>query len=241
MRNHTDKTRDIARSILPSTARRAARAEKRAGHHRARQVNRRRMQRLAQATHPDDVSDDLIDYRGDLDNRGWDSMVENRRDADKTSSLRRWTKHHLANDPTFAALDPLGREARLLKTLGDTVAGRHAVSHVKDLIGEQNPYEYGISRYRRRPPVDHGAIFTAILAAGAEGPLNKAIKEHTPRGHRRHRWEDGVLVSEIVGRVTPWLYEGDRDSFLRCPEDRDRVAGWRHALSAIESLASEYR
>lgn len=164
----TDKPRDIARSVLPSTRRKSARDDKRAYHskHRAaqRQVNHRIERSLAVVTedgtiaHDPDLFDDFEEqtvYDGyhaatKDDSLSWDDMgsiVQDRRNADKLGPLLRWAKvthDRLMSGPEWTVSDKI---AYFKAVLPDTLQGRHALGHVKDDLGlHENPHKY--SRYR---------------------------------------------------------------------------------------------
>jgi hypothetical protein len=99
VRNHDDKIKDMARSVLPSTARRAARAG-RARIHRAERA------RLREELHRVGSHIDPHDDQGDLtggDRAAIAEMVWDRRAHDKVAPLLRWAERTVARDPLLAA------------------------------------------------------------------------------------------------------------------------------------------
>lgn len=165
----TDKPRDIARSVLPSTRRKSARDDKRAYHskHRAaqRQVNHRIERSLAviddegNISHDPDLFDDFEErtvydgYNAATKDEGlsWDDMneiVDSRRNGDKLGPLLSWanaTHNRLMSGPEWTTADKI---AYFKAILPDTLQGRHALGHIKSDLGlYENPYLYS---YRRR-------------------------------------------------------------------------------------------
>lgn len=161
----TDKPRDIARSVLPSTRRKSARDDKRAYHskHRAaqRQVNHRIERSLAviddegHLSHDPDLFDDFEErtvYDGYSastkdDGLSWDDMnaiVDMRRNGDKLGPLLSWAKathDRLMTGPEWTTPDKI---AYFKAVLPDTLQGRHALGHVKTDLGLfENPFYYG--------------------------------------------------------------------------------------------------
>jgi hypothetical protein len=168
-----DKARDIARSVLPSTHRKAARDDKRAYHskHRAaqRQANHRIERSLAVETddgsiaHDPELFDDFEErtvYDGYAaatkdDGLSWDDMneiVQNRRNGDKLGPLLSWARavhDRTMSGPEWTTADKL---AYFKAVLPDTLQGRHALSHIETDLGLlSNPYLYGRYSYRSQP------------------------------------------------------------------------------------------
>lgn len=168
---HKDKARDIARGVLPSTARKSARDDKREykAKHRAeqRRVNGaicRSMNSVDDDGHIytdtelfDDFEDTLV-YDGyhsstKKPNISWDDMKEivyNRRSHDKLGPLIRWaqaTHSRLMSGPEWTTSDKI---AYFKAILPDSLQGRHALGHVKIALDlDEDIYLYG-GRFRRR-------------------------------------------------------------------------------------------
>lgn len=189
MRNHNEKRRDIARSILPSTRRKEARAAKAASARRARARNVARLHRLMRSLDDiDSFEEDLHSY--DLDDNGWDGMVEQRRDGDKLGPIMRWAEATIASNPRLAEGDFWVRRSYFAAILGDTLAGRHALSHIDHLCGQANPYlfcrvDWDAQRQERLELArrDYALRMTklrAIVSAGRVPNLNARIRALTP-------------------------------------------------------------
>lgn len=193
MRNSADKTRDMARSILPSTSRRSARDNRRISHKRARALNRARLHRASTfGWDTDEAGDPFDDYTTDLGNRSrWfdDTLVGSRQAADKVNPLIRWATVLIDRDPVLRDGGYDERYRYFAGVLGDTLPGRHALSHLEHLFGRRNPHEYGHWAYEQQQARRRAAraaepstveLIGRIVAAGHVGALNTAIKRRWP-------------------------------------------------------------
>lgn len=249
MRNHDQKARDMARSILPSTGRHGARNRKVRSARRARARNTARLRRLAAYIHDlDDFGEDL--HRYDLDDTGWDGMVEDRRSCDKVAPLIRWAEARIEGTPQLCDGDYWVRRNYFAHVLGDTVSGRHALQHLDPLFGVLDPWEYGsypdepsfddIDRKRRsdeRAERDRRERRLAEVVAGA-GParLNARIRALTPPLEKHWRYlEDGSRVPAPDSGHDPWLVGGDTGLWLALP----RVRWGRGKPTIAQSIAFE--
>jgi hypothetical protein len=135
MRNHHEKVRDIARSVLPSTARKAARRTRAQIHGRARAHERRLLHDLVRHHDPDDYEGTLglaERHRGDISD-----LVGDRRTADKVGPLLRWAERTVERDPTLSAATPEDREVYFRRVLPQGLVGDHAVSHLRWVIDDR--------------------------------------------------------------------------------------------------------
>jgi len=125
MRNHDQKAKDMAESVLPSTMN-DRRRDRRAihGRHRARQqVQLRRIS----AGSTEDFDTGLERRRtGELRD-----FVLDRRGADKTGPLVRWARARVRRDPALAALDLEDQVRELARLMPDNTIGRHAADHIR--------------------------------------------------------------------------------------------------------------
>ena len=198
MHNHDQKARDMARSVLPSKGRQRARKERRLIHH-----SERRGVRVALHTGRR-LDPELVEVPARDRSAIWEFVIE-RRYADKLGPLTRWAERTVATDPALSDAEPLDRLDHFRDLLPDNKIGRHAVSHVAWSVGVRERHRW---RFDSRPaPVDllPGAI-ELILAAGANGDLNRAIKATVDP------WR--VEMSEAGERVRvphPWVLLGGRD------------------------------
>lgn len=242
MRNHDQKTRDMARSILPSTARRGAGQRKKGSARRARARNNARLHRLMGHVHDLDGFEEPLD-RYDLDDVGWDGMVEDRRAADKVAPVIRWADARITRDPRLAAGDYWARRNHFAALLGDTVIGRHALQHLDHLFGEENPwYRWGYPGRpsweeifqrrrddRRAEHEERRRLLDDVLAGADALRLNARIKALTPP--IEPHWEfddDGNRVPTRPSGHEPWLLGTDPGAWLavrgECPTDAQQIA-----------------
>lgn len=190
-----DKARDIARGVLPSTARKGARDNKRNFHathrHSQRQVNH------AILRHCTDVDDDgnlytdpdLFDDFEDLDtfdgyhaattkpSIGWDGMneiVSNRRGADKLGPLISWATATEKNK--MVGWDVADKIAYFKAVLPDSLQGRHALGHVKIALRLDND-EYSRFLYNRPPPYTKEAFRPDLARHLSTSKSRAALRE----------------------------------------------------------------
>lgn len=228
MRNHDQKARDMARSILPSAARRSSRGRKRGSARRARARNAARLTRLM--TYLDDLDgfeESLTRY--DLDDGGWDGMVEDRRGADKVAPLIRWAEARILTRAQLAEGDYWTRRYHFAVLVGDTLIGRHALQHLDHLFGVRNPWAYGNSpndltsdelREHRRADAhsEHDArarMLDEVLAGADRHRLNARIVALTPPIERH--WivdSEGDRVPTRPSGYEPWLLDDDSKRWL---------------------------
>lgn len=171
MRNHNDKTRDIARSVLPSTARKGARETRALIHGRERAKQRVVLHELGHDIDPDDVDTDV----GSVLRRDLAEMVEDRRGADKLGPLLRWASRVIERDPALAAASPEDREVYFRSLLPRGVIGNHAISHLRWIL-EDRPRRLGRGRAGARSSDPDVEVVSAIVAAGGHGELNRRIR-----------------------------------------------------------------
>jgi hypothetical protein len=128
MRNHHEKTRNMARSVLPSNM--TVKQRRRHIQHRERSRVRAELRR-ARFTSPGDLdfSDNSISV--DLTKRWISEMVLERREADKLGPLLRWARHHLDHDPALRDAPMADCLEHFAFLLPDGVIGRHAMTHIK--------------------------------------------------------------------------------------------------------------
>lgn len=182
MRNHDQKARDMARSILPSTSRHGARKAKRAVHGAERAWERQLLHALRSAEHPDDVGLDLRWY----DRTEIGHVVVERRGYDQVAPLMRWAEAIVDRDPDLAAASPSDRRCYFRSVLGDGLMTDHALFHLEfsvlrletDNVDRWTPAR---KRVEATPLVE---LVQDLVDAGAHGTLNLALKAER---HRRAR------------------------------------------------------
>jgi len=129
MRNHNNKRRDIARSVLPSKARRAAKVDRRNIHHAERSATRAMLHRAI--TDGDDGFDDAVDYPYRFRVA---EFVEYRRSKDKVEPLIRWARRTIVLDRRLRDATPAQQLDHFRRTLPDNLIGRHAIFHLEWVI-----------------------------------------------------------------------------------------------------------
>ena len=230
------KERDMVRSILPSTARKGARDNK-------RNVNQRRRSSVRQALrqHRDVLATeryfdheefgwDSFDERFDFDapydeihdaDCEYDSQIKyvmwDRREADKVAPIIRWAEAKVAD------VRPEDRLSWLQARMPDNLAVRHAVSHIKfsDAFPDQNPYEYyWRSQYYKTP--EERAWESAAKYAQAvvdlqricEGPLGR-FNKFIPKAVYRTTYYGGYNTRINRTLQAPWRLVSERQSDLK--------------------------
>jgi hypothetical protein len=127
VRNHDEKNKDMVESVLPSTARKRARCDRRTVHkkHRARQ--RTRIHAATDGSEFDECSrpPDLL-RRRDLNELVWD-----RRAADKVGSLVHWALVTVERSPELRGAPLQEQVQHFAALLPANLIGRHAVQHIE--------------------------------------------------------------------------------------------------------------
>lgn len=205
-----DKTRDMIRSILPSTARRRARFTK-------AMLNRQVRHGVRTDLHVEDLDTDLrrTPY--------FRSMLWDRRGADKLNHFMRWCREITAGMSTQEALDYV-RALLPANLIGDHAYG-HWEHYRKNLdrprrryrTREQNVQSYNDSmtfRLRRALTVD----------PSLHGRLNEEIKRRTPEEEPPHRLLAGLHDVEAFVRES-WSLE--REVTRELIEEIEKTKGGR--------------
>jgi hypothetical protein len=173
VRNHNEKTRDMARSVLPSTRRAWAREARRAIHHRER-ARLRSALAVARRDEPDDIEVDLAF----VDRGARRDFVLDRRSGDKVAPVINWAVRTIAKSVDLRQLDPRDQLDHFRRVLPDNLIGRHAVSHLEWVLVDRAEWQ---ARWAQRRPSDRfdeelASAVDRVLAAGAHGELNRALK-----------------------------------------------------------------
>jgi hypothetical protein len=194
VRNHDEKRKDMIESVLPSTARTMARAERARLHRRRRRsVN---MELTTGSTDPvgRDVRSDVAE------------LIYSRRAADKVAPLERWALAVIDRDPDLrdASVDEQVEYFRQL--LPDTKIGRHAVSHVYFALEwrARRPWTGVVSR-----PTMTAEDVRRLLERDLHAELNRQLKQRHPAPRLLRGLDDvdafvqagDVEVARIVRRL----------------------------------------
>lgn len=201
------KVKQMCRSILPSSARRSARYDKRRIHQRERRA-------VSQILHEIDSYDSAEDCDADLVNPvnfGWYGMndvIYNRRGADKVAPFERW-----AVARTKDINEPVDRLNYIKSLLPENLIGRHAITHVEFLDEFKVDYDHVLRYFRHVKEHDEkGDIAKALLAALSDGrhkEINRILKEDWRTGHYSWRKKESVLCP--VCFYAPRLLQGTDD------------------------------
>jgi len=179
MRNHNEKARDMARSVLPSTARKGARDTRATIHRRERAHERQLLHDLRHSSEPDDFEGDLgvaSRHRRDVAD-----MVSDRRAADKVSPLIAWAERLVDRDPMLCAATPEDREVYFRKVLPPGLIGNHAISHLYWVLDDRRAWWSRARRHTEHAPNPDVAIVEAIISAGRHGDLNRRLRAELDR------------------------------------------------------------
>ncbi|HEV2361392.1 MAG TPA: hypothetical protein VGS21_06805 [Acidimicrobiales bacterium] len=171
----TDKRRDMARSVLPSTKRRRAAA----GLALVRRRHRRSIhQQLARLSGPLDVAA-VLEFDLGVDDKFPNHLIHDevldRRSFDKVAPLIRWA---VASTGHIRLEDRLSHVAAALPA---NVIGAHAVSHLAhhEELAVDKPHSW-VYPVHHRHPLDDGAalseLLRRVLEDGHHGALNRLLK-----------------------------------------------------------------
>lgn len=215
-----DKARDIARGVLPSTARKGARAEKREFHatHRSaqRQVNHA-IQRHVTIYDEDGgflyTDPDLFDDFTDLDtfdgyhaattkpSIGWDGMgeiVSSRRNADKLGPLIAWAT--ATEKSKMVGWSVEDKRAYFKAILPDSLQGRHALGHVESALDLYTDVFYNrYSAVRHTPQTKEkfrAGLARHLSSTKGRAALHEHILDTVPVAAHSAQANNKVLSSE---------------------------------------------
>lgn len=175
VRNHQEKYKDMAESVLPSTRRRAAREDRRAIHQRHRAQTTAALDQFRLGGDPIDIEANL---RG-TPSREIRDFIWDRRSADKVGPLIRWAIRRVERDPRLRDADVATQLAAFRAVFPNNLIGRHAIDHIKWAL------QWRADRISRRAaPADRSvdlhltlrARVQMILETGRHGDLNAGIR-----------------------------------------------------------------
>ena len=204
MRNHDEKIKDMAESVLPSTARRSARESRRRAHRRQRTRQRDLLIAIRDGYPADwddldpgtDVADagfvgagagagaDVIDVdfaerrrRQDID-----AMVWERRFSDKTGSLTRWAARRVDRDGDLRDAPVDEQRDHFARLLPDNLIGRHAVQHIESALEYRARRDHRDGRRaaedgrRHRERLQLAGDLRVLLDTGRHREFNEALR-----------------------------------------------------------------
>lgn len=182
MRNHDEKAREMARSVLPSTRRRVARIDRANTHARERQRVRAALHDLATHDDPDDFEGDLTwEARGAISDMVWD-----RRAADKVAPLMRWAERTVEREPGLRDATLEERVAHFRRLLPEGLIGRHALSHLEWVLDDDPHWPWRPRAERPATGPTTREKVAAIVMAGRHGELNRRLRHDASGYYVRH-------------------------------------------------------
>lgn len=245
------KERDMVRSILPSTSRRGARADK-------RNINKANRSAVRQALHSgrsayemdanypnSEMLDDLVNFDAsdveiyDSDRhyaRNIKYAMWDRRESDKVAPIIRWAEAKVAD------VRPEDRLSWLQARMPDNLAVRHAVSHIKfsDAFPDENPYEYGWRQSQRLTPEEPSWVRAAEYAktyedlyricAGPLGRFNFTFPKFAYRNVRR----GGYYERRYLKPEGPWEKVATKATLD--PKYYDRTEVYRRPIERLQGV-----
>lgn len=175
VRNHHEKYKDMAESVLPSTRRRAAREDRQAIHQRHRAQTRAALADYRRSGDPVDVETHV---RATPDREIHD-FVWDRRSADKVGPLIRWAIRRVERDPQLRDADVATQTAAFRSMFPDNLIGRHAIDHIRWALtwraeGNRNLPRRAYWRGENLDALD--AQVRSILENGQHSTLNAGIR-----------------------------------------------------------------
>lgn len=176
-----EKTRQMVRSLLPSTMRKAARQMKKVAKKRAKIVNRRLVKKML--INQDEYEETLFeDSRNDIR-----YVVRNRRDADKVGPFVSWVVKKTKDIPQE------NRKSFVRGLVPPNTIGDHALTHLPYLgfdhpneeILKQLQAESWKGRVQKNNPNPYQELVRKTIERGLHSELNRSMKHfpnHVPDG-----------------------------------------------------------
>ena len=243
MRNHNEKARDMARSVLPSTARRSARQNANHIHKWERANERQLLHDLGRGTDYDDFEGDWARRH----RRAVAGMVSDRRAADKVGPLLHWAQRTIDRSHDLTDASPEDRQFFFRRLLPPGLIGGHAVSHLWWVL-DPPPWRTG-ARQRHETTNPDIERLEAIVAAGSHGDFNRRLRaelggvvKHTVRfPAERLVDDDHPAPGVLLPRRTVVEYRRPAIRLLHGAHDVEpfvREAGW-NTIRVLRSFHDE--
>jgi hypothetical protein len=170
VKNHGEKTKDMIESVLPSTARKMAREQRRLIHKRARAY-----QRVALAAVRATYDDTSIDFRDGRRRSELKWMVLDRQAADNVGALTRWAAAVVSADAYLRDAPLHVQVAHFTAILPANLIGRHAVQHI----------EWALTCLSQRSEWDARRASPRNLSMERRQSLAEALRQVIARGGHR--------------------------------------------------------
>jgi hypothetical protein len=192
VRNHDQKIKDMAESVLPSTSRKAARERRRSLHHAERARVRTALHNWVGSTDRADLDiNPASTYRRDIG-----EIVNDRRAGDKVGPLVRWALRKAHTDPALLSCPQTEQVQAFRALLPDNLIGRHALSHIEAALHwrrERGQPSWSVRADRELDQLR--SQVNVILEAGLHKELNRRIKDALSRqGLQAHPVSRASLV-----------------------------------------------
>lgn len=178
MENHDEKIKDMVESVLPSTARKAARYRRRLAHKQARARQRGMLAAVKGAGYDDAVAD----FREGRRKSALHWMVLDRRGADNVGALTRWAADVVEADPNLREAPLHVQVAHFAGILPADLIGQHALQHIEWALkyrAERPCWSQRRAAALARAAVrqqDLVAALRDLMAAGRHGDFNAALR-----------------------------------------------------------------
>lgn len=254
MRNHDQKIKDMAESVLPSKRRQSAKQHRRAIHKRSRRHVNDELHSIRRGNEGE-RTETCVGLTVDV-NRELSYMVERRRKHDRVSPVMRWAGRRVDADPLLREATPAEQLEYFRRIMPDNLIGRHAVDHIEDaLVWRAMTWrdEVATKDSADRRGGEYRDLVQALVEAGLHGRLNAVIKEQRRRERNRYAGDRFSGRSEqyarrhlltgarlLLGAHDVESFAGDTRSSLTVPklvkqvlQDRPRRRGHRQARAAI--------
>lgn len=248
-----EKTRQMVRSILPSKSRKTAKHRKDCLH---RENRRKSALQLATLRGPatyvvdefEDINENLIHWIEPKDVGGWDTIVSDRRAADKLNHFEFWAYEktkHLPEDARFKKMEAL---------VPNNLIGQHAMSHLDFLLPPSQKYYWRQDDlWYSLPSRLRGNWWHAHnnhkLSAWAQAQLDFDAAVHKIKNDDNARRKFNKHLKRVpfmveVGKTTSVLYPGEKyERVITVPvrEDRTRTLnGYHDAVKFIKEIKGQH-
>jgi hypothetical protein len=177
VKNHGEKTKDMIESVLPSTARKRSREQRRLIHKRARA-----RQRVALAEVRATYDDASVDFRDGRRRSELKWMVLDRRAADNVGALTRWAAAVVAADASLRDAPLHVQIAHFAAVLPPDLIGQHALQHIEwalTYLVQRPPLDARRGSWRSRPTERQQILAEAlreVIASGGHRDFNDALR-----------------------------------------------------------------
>lgn len=253
-----EKRRDMSRSVLPSTRRKGARADKRHQHHMVRS----RVRDLIAKGDWDNEADLVLDAQRHKPYQGIKVVVRERRDGDNIGPIMRWAE---ANADKMGDT-PQERYAKMRSMLPPNIIGWHAMTHIDnieayDIEPRAGYWRSGETPAERRERMEkrrvarflshYEALYLAITTPGGHKAFNRFMREGWVTVHKDYSWlnrdkepyrcprcDGGARTLHGIHDIIPFLeemFQGRRTEDGGLPA-RMHGNGWENAIAYCKDM-----